>query len=165
MAAHSVIVSSLLLWTSCISAWRPVAAGKFVVLPETEAQSLVRQCSRSAPEIEGTWQIPENDTALLERDLRQLQRLYAAGCCFRGGRIRNVDDYLRQYAGVIVRGQRYIYINAFAADRIEAGPATATAPRWKESAFVACDGGSAYWGALYSPASRRFFELSINGIV
>jgi len=161
---HRVIVSSVLLSASCISAWRPVAAGRFVVLPEAEARSVVRQCSRSAPEIEGTWQLSESDTALLERDLRQLQRLYAVGCCFRGARIGNVDEYLRQYAGVIVRGQRYIYINALTADLIEDRPPTEIVPRWKESAFVACDGGPAFWGALYSPASRRFFELSINGI-
>lgn len=104
-----------------------------------------------------------SDATLVERDLGKVQRMKATGCCFVGGRIRDVDLYLRQYAGVIVGGRRYIYINAFAAGLLDEWPEQVVEPQWKRVAFITCDGGRAFWGALYDPETRRFSELSING--
>ena len=105
----------------------------------------------------------ESDAALLERELPKLLRQRATGCCLTGGRIREIDSYLRQYVGVTVDGRQYIYINGFAAALLDDWPSQVDAPRWKTVAFIGCDGGSAFWGALYDPVTRKFSDLAING--
>ena len=129
--------------------------GRSVVLPASESEAL-KFCSRSGPSTaEGSWDVPTDVVAALEQDLHKLSRLKATGCCFLGGRIRNPEEYFRQYLGLVVGGRRVVYVNAFkSAD---------THPRWQAAPVGVCDGGSDYWGALYEPESRRFYDLAING--
>lgn len=164
VVSRSALIVAVLLSTACSFASRPVEPGRFAILPEQEAQALVRQCSRSAPGIEGTWSVTDEDASSLEHDLPKLRRFKANRCCFMGGRIHDLDSYLRQYVGVTIGGRRYIYINAFTAGPLDDRPGSnAAPPRWKEVAFTVCDGGTGHWGALYDPATRRFTELAING--
>ena len=157
-SARSIATLCVLLFSACCST-RPVVPGKFAVLPESEAMSIVQQCSRSAPAIDGTWTVTPDDIVQLERDLPKLRRMHSTGCCFAGGRIDDLDSYLRQYVGVIVQGRRYIYINAFAE-----GPGDIESPDWRDAAVKGCDGGTGFWGALYDPATRQFSDLAINGL-
>ena len=65
-------------------------------------------------------------------------------------------DFDRQYVGVVVDGRELIYINAFKLpDSPSLKPAT--------TAVGACDGGAAFWGALYDPQTGAFSEIAING--
>jgi len=117
---------------------------------------VLQLCSRSGPvDVQGSWDVPAEVTAALESDLHKLSGLKANGCCFLGGRISSPESYFRQYIGLVVGGERVVYINAF--------KSAVGHPTWRVSPVGVCDGGSDYWGALYHPESRRFDELAING--
>jgi hypothetical protein len=97
-------------------------------------------------------------------DLPNLVGQKAKGCCIRGERLREINSYFRQYAGVIVAGRKLIYINAFPASEFDNGPPQIVRSAWKEEPFKACDGGSSFWGVLYDPSRRSFSDLAFNGI-
>jgi len=133
-----------------------VPPGRSVVLPASESEAALRLCSRSGPaNVEGSWDVPTDVVVTLKQDFHKLSRLKATGCCFLGGRIRNPESYFRQYLGLVVGGKRVVYVNAF--------KSAATHPRWQSAPVGVCDGGSDYWGVLYEPESRRFYDLAING--
>jgi hypothetical protein len=133
-----------------------VPPGRSVVLRASESEAALKLCSRSGPgDVEGSWDVPTDVVAPLEQDLHKLSRLKATGCCSPGGRIRNPESYFRQYLGLVVDGRRVVYVNAF--------KSAATHPRWQAAPVGVCDGGSDYWGVLYDPESRRFYDLAING--
>jgi hypothetical protein len=133
-----------------------IGVDKAVILDPSQADSMVRQCSRSAPEKHsGTWQVSEAVVAQLELDLPKLAQLTTDACCKRDGSVSAPEAYFRQYVGIVVDGKPLVYINAFKSN-------WSNAP-WREKALVMCDGGDDYWGALYDPETRRFLALSING--
>ena len=89
----------------------------------------------------------------MESKLARIKRLRAK-CCITGAQVKSLEDFYMQYAGIVVKGQRLVYINAFASD---------DPPEfWKERAVIVCDGG-VDWGVLYDPANGRFFDLAVNG--
>lgn len=60
-----------------------------------------------------------------------------------------------QYVGIVVKGSKLNYINAFYGGN--------SGNYWKTKASVKCDGGTA-WGVLYDPGTGRFFDLTVNTI-
>jgi hypothetical protein len=108
--------------------------------------------------------VQQPDVKQLEGDLWQLEGMRARGCCLNGAQIDHVDEFLRQYFGIVSGGRRYIYINAFPASEFKDWPKQVPVFNWRMQPFVACDGGSGFWGVLYDPASRRFSQLAFNGI-
>ena len=149
-----IVLSLLAVLISCATTLVP--PGRSVVLPASESEALLKSCSRSGPSaVEGLWDVPTDVVAVLEQDLHKLSRLKATGCCSLGGKIRHPEEYFRQYLGLVVGGKRVVYVNAF--------KLAATHPRWQAAPVGVCDGGSDYWGALYEPESRRFYDLAING--
>jgi hypothetical protein len=130
-----------------------VALRSYTVLDAAFAEETVRQCSRETPTIEGGWNPSEADVRLLERHLPALLDLTSSACCSPGARIAELDASHRQYVGVVVRGRRMIYVNAFpVAHREEA-----------HAPVVVCDGGTAFWGALFDPETATFSDLAFNG--
>jgi hypothetical protein len=93
----------------------------------------------------------------MERRFASLRRLRASRCCLIGARIKEPNDYRRQYFGIVVGGRRFIYINAEADFDREEGPPP------DDVVLDVCDGGTS-WGALYDPATGRFSELAFNGV-
>ena len=145
----------LLALTACAHA--PLAPGRYAVLPASEAAAAVEQCSRWTPKITGGWELTAADAEQVEQALRRNSRLRATECCFLGARMPDPDGYYRQYAGVIYEGKRYVYVNAFAMR-------TVSNAAWRTHAFNRfCDGGSAFWGVLYDPATGRMSHLAFNG--
>jgi hypothetical protein len=69
--------------------------------------------------------------------------------------IRDPRRYYRQYVGVIVSGQKLIYINAFC----EEHPPSS----WQQKLVDDCDGGC-NWGVLYDPTTAEFSHFGVNGI-
>lgn len=148
----------LLMLAGCASDG-PLPRG-YVVLPEASAGDALRPCSRQGPsDVEGTWSPSEAEIAQLEKDLPKLARLKSSLCCLVGARINDPSSYFRQYLGLIIGGQRLIYINAFfdPAAHYDHSP-------WLQRVVDACDGGSSFWGAMYDPKRRRFSDLAVNGM-
>ncbi len=131
-----------------------VEPGKSVILSPSMAAEFHRQCSRSPPpQFEGTWKPSTEVVAEMESHFARLQRLKSNLCCFPGARMRNVNRFARQYVGIVVEGRRLIYINGYRSN----GPVKA------QPLVGVCDGGEDYWGVLYDPEKRRFFDLAFNG--
>jgi hypothetical protein len=122
------------------------------ILSPTMGAELLKQCSRSTPEdVDGFWapttaQIDELE-ALLVSYLRSTPS---------GRSLRPLEQYHRQYVGFIKLGKRYIYgsFYAFPFD----SKREATEP------IVVCDGGSSFWGVVFSVESKAFTDLSLNGV-
>ncbi len=128
-------------------------AGEYVLISQPDSQELVEQCSRDAPVIEGTWSPTKAEIEELEADLHKLKEIDATGCCGSGKLDGDPTDYYRQYAGIIVKGKKYIYINS-------------VPDEWhgsKHKPQVVCDGGKYFWGAVYDPDTKKFSNLAFNG--
>jgi hypothetical protein len=71
---------------------------------------------------------------------------------------RDYDKYVRQFVGVKIKGRKLIYCSYFNPEILSVfhqDPA-------KDFIFIN-DGGHDVWQIQYSPATRRVFDLSING--
>ena len=115
-------------------------------------------CSRSnPPDYEATWEPTQDVIDDMESRFRQLQRLSATQCCISGARVSDVNEYVRHYFGLVVQGQRMIYINAVRHHgRRDMLPKYTFPDR--------CDGGDCCWGVLYDPKQHKFFDLAFNGM-
>lgn len=160
MRSRTPLLLITVLSLSCVGAragTTPLQAGRSVVLPPSEAQSVLRLCSRAGPrDSEATWLVPPRVVEQLEADLDKVTRLRATECCLLRGRVREPGSYYRQYVGLMIGGKRFVYVNAFASpsNHLE----------WREQAVGVCDGGEDYWGVLYDPQTRPFSQLAFNGI-
>ncbi len=150
-----VLTTTLLNTTICMAAGA-IPSSHAVLLPREQALALTQQCSRMSPEkkVTGSWDVSSTVIAQLEGDLATLSSQKSS---LHGQSVQNPTRYFRQYAGVIINGKRYVYINALG---------TSDPPDfWRKQPAIVCDGGPAYWGMLYDPSSHRFSDLEFNGMV
>ena len=137
-------------------------APKYVVLDGQHAAGVLRQCSRPSPEkVAGTWQPSESDVKELEANLPRIQQIKSTLCCNKAARVKDLSNYYRQYVGVVIGNRRVIYINAFASGILDV---TDRKDRWRHEPMLACDGGDAFWGAIYDPQTKEFSQLAFNGV-
>ena len=143
---------------------------KSALLEGDEARALTKQCSRDSPsDFTDTW-MPTPEVILeMENRFDHISELKAE-CCIRGARIENPNDWYMQYAALIWRGKKIIYINAIGRNKPAAFSAdenwilSESSERWKISAVIVCDGGEAYWGVIYNTETRKFSDLAVNGV-
>lgn len=126
-----------------IASWAHAESGYYVVEAEN-SKDLLEQCSRETPKAEGYWTPSKDQIAELENNLEKLEALEADHCCGSGKLEKSAREYPRQYGGIIVNGEKVIYINAGEMDMV-------------------CDGGKRYWGAVYHPTTKAFSQLVFNG--
>jgi len=128
-----------------------------VVLEPSLTNEVLHQCSRATPErFTGTWRPTAADARRLDEDLGKLNNVVAKLCCMPGN-VVHPELFFRQYIGLEIDGQRFIYVNAFE-------DSTAKSIDWHRVPVVVCDGGDGFWGALYNPRTRSFTDLAVNGI-
>jgi hypothetical protein len=130
---------------------------KYTILKGEKAKAIAGQCSRENPPAFTEIWVPEKKTILyLEANLEKIEQLSPSLCCLASVRISNVRNYFRQYIGIISKGRRLIYINAFLGHK---------APKnWLTEPIMACDGGLSFWGAIFDPETGEFSQLAINGV-
>jgi hypothetical protein len=122
----------------------------WVITRPLVAAQVLDTCSRDSPgrhpgEVTGFWAPSRQQIDQLEAALHKLQPVIATP---------TKSD--RQYVGIESDGHRLIYINAFyLADHSDLDPGRA--------AIRVCDGGSAFWGAIYDPQSGEFSQVETNG--
>jgi|SRR5580700_3265848 len=68
--------------------------------------------------------------------------------------LKQLDSYKRQYRGVILRGRKQIFIRFFC---------ETSSDSWMKEETVVMDGGSCFFSLRFSPATKAFSELWING--
>ena len=140
----------LILIVSCVAV---VQRDKSVLLSESEAKRLTHQCSRPGPsDFSETWKPTAAEIKAMESKFSDLKELKAEG-----GQVENPEHFYMQYIGVVIKGKKSIYINAFA----DSEPPK----NWKEKAVIVCDGGEDFWGVLYDVETGKFSELAFNGVV
>jgi hypothetical protein len=132
-----------------------------VLLPESAAHEVARQCSRGGvPDFEATWTPTPHDILEMEERLPALNAdLFSfpprSWLCL-ALRGYNLNDYYLQYSGMIEKGRYLIYINAFMMGK--------DARDWRHTPYIACDGGTSLWGVVYDVATRTFHDLMVNGV-
>lgn len=129
---------------------------KYTVLKGQKAKLISGQCSRESPPAFTDIWVPEEKTIVyLEANLKKIERLSSHLCCLQKERISDVNKYYRQYIGIVSKGRRLIYINAFVGPKPP--DSLLTEP------IMACDGGSSFWGAIFDPKTGEFSQLAFNG--
>lgn len=144
-------MSRRILCTLCIAQLLTIGAlakrDKSALLPRKQAINLTKQCSRSAPEgVTATWQPTVDEIEMLELRLSQIKELKTESS-FSGVQIKDPESYYMQYAGIVMGGKKYIYINAFSEVK--------EVPRWREQPVMVCGGGSGFWGVMYDVYARH----------
>lgn len=98
------------------------------------------------------WTPTENDIDVAERALPTFLKQS------RNPRAREIlkqlDSYKRQYRGVIWRGRKQIFIRFFC---------ETSSDSWMKEETVVMDGGTCFFSLRFSPATKAFSELWING--
>lgn len=147
------------VWIAASSVGAAAADAQYTILHGVEAEKALQQCSRPAIDgITGYWDPSQQAIRQLESDIPRLKQLAIRQDMDKF--IGNPEASHRQYVGVVIGGQRYIYINAWSANEVMLGSSGA----WRFKAFVVCDGGPSHWGALYDPQTGKFSALTGNGV-
>lgn len=112
---------------------------------------MLRDCSGSAllPLVESIW-IPNNKEY---QDLRlSFDKLT--------NQVKNIDDFIIQYIGIMFEGKKFIYINAFHKHYLS--EAKRVYNNLSTSAVVCCGGGNLYWRVLFDINAREFGVVKFN---
>jgi len=135
-----------------------------VALKVTEGPNMLGQCSRFVPQhVTGFWEVSPDTVALLERNFWHLARLFGTAYRPSSGPSSHADPVelqheldlqWDQYIGVIIDGQRYIYVNHGAGNW----------DKCQTKACVICDGGPGFWGVLFNVNTLEFSQYQANGM-
>jgi hypothetical protein len=74
--------------------------------------------------------------------------------------IKNPDDNLFQYIGILLNGKKYIYLNGFPKSELE--NVKSVHQDLKTSVVLTCGGGSRFWRALFDVDLKAFTKIQIN---
>ncbi|WP_115559443.1 hypothetical protein [Xanthomonas dyei] len=126
-------------------------SGQSWIIPrQSVAEQVLDTCSRDSPA-----RHPGQITGYWEPSHQQIEQLESRQDALTPS-IAEPREFDRQYVGVVIEGQRLIYINAF---KLPNDPPVKPA----REAIKVCDGGSAFWGALYDPQTGAFSQIAVNG--
>ncbi len=151
----------------CVNAQR----SKSALLPADEAKKLAKQCSRPSPDdFSGTWEPTAKQIKTMEMDLNDITKLKVESCCIIGDQVANPDDWYLQYAALIWKGKKIIYVSSVSTEKPRGycfdkdGIITDTSCEyWKQHAAIVCDGGT-QWGVIYDVSTGKFSDLAVNGV-
>jgi hypothetical protein len=69
--------------------------------------------------------------------------------------LRNLEKYRRQYVGIVVDGEKRIWINSFFSDD--------SFPNWTRSPVYLLDGGNHFWQIEYIPLKDECINFYVHG--
>ena len=125
------------------------------ILSASQGPMMMKQCSRHDPaDISGFWMPSTADVAALEKRLPELLRA--------SGHKIDLSDSYRQYVGIVSRGKKLIYLNAFSGTVFVHPPLRRS---WRTEAMIVCVGGDVFWGVEFDPATNTFDHLEFNGAI
>ncbi|WP_115553584.1 hypothetical protein [Xanthomonas arboricola] len=122
----------------------------WIITRQSVAEQVLDTCSRDSPA-----RHPGQITGYWEPSHQQIEQLESRQDALTPS-IAEPREFDRQYVGVVIEGQQLIYINAF---KLPNDPPVKPA----REAIKVCDGGSAFWGALYDPQTGAFSQIAVNG--
>lgn len=74
--------------------------------------------------------------------------------------IKDLNNYIVQYIGIIFHGTKYIYLNAF--DKRDLEEEIRVNGDLTTSPVVACGGGAGFWRVLYDVNLKEFKDVQFN---
>lgn len=133
--------------------------GSSAIFPADRAELLLEQCSRPTPRgVTGTWTPTPEQISELEPKLAELIDAHLSD----RPRLRlSHENYGRQYGGLVLDGQKVIYINGVY-DRKTNWQGEPTSIDYSQQIFV-CDGGASYFGVVYDVEAGVFSDFYFNG--
>lgn len=141
--------------------------GHTVVLKGMTGRSLFQQCSRSSPTgREGYWDPTAPNIKQIEVALPgylSQQKLPT------GTSAKYLSGYYFQCVGFIRKKHHIVYLNAFSPS-VKDSMAHDTIPdkkrpfNWKIDPVSVCDGGDSFYGIEYDVETKKFSNLSFNGM-
>ena len=143
-----------------------------VLLPAPEAKRLAKQCSRPSPsDFTDTWVPTVDEIKTMEARLKDIAKLKVKSCCIVGDQVENPQEWYLQYAALVRKGKKIIYISGISVTEPERGPCfdkdgivtDEHCEFWKHHAEVVCDGGT-QWGVIYDVSTGKFSDLAVNGV-
>jgi len=155
---YTILIITLLfiLFLNNVNAQSHIETKYSTTIEAEEGSKLLNQPSRKTPKFISNYYTPE------EEDIRQMELNFNKIKSLKSGnkQINNLEQYAYQYVGIIIDGNKYIYINAFSISCFETFPIWIET--WKKEPITMYDGGDLYWGAVYNPVSNRFSQLFFN---
>lgn len=145
---------ALLLFAAAHSAWA-MDSTRVTIMETTRDVRSFRPCSRSYPEgITAFWRASITDANEIDARIDSAWRhaLPATDPFSESpSRIR------MQILGIVIGGDSLIYVNGFPAQ-------DAPSPKTRSHRiFLVCDGGRAFWGAIWNPKTKTFSSFEFNG--
>ena len=124
------------------------------IIDKGQGRNLLEQPTRITPkDVTGFFNPTPKDIALLHKYFKDIHSLETTSTC----KIRSLKYYLFQYIGVIIKGKKFIYINAARKD----GPIIKRL-NWKDVPIWVSDGGNDFFGILFDLKFKKFTQLVTN---
>ena len=76
--------------------------------------------------------------------------------------LHDMDEFGRQYGGLVVAGRKIIYVNAFSRSAMDQSGSDSNS-NWRAQPVMVCDGGASFFGVEYDPQSKSFAHFEFNG--
>lgn len=149
VVVYGVTVSSL---AGCSA---PASTDMWAVIPERRAEEMgLGTWLSSGAEIEGYWTPTEEDILLLEENLPSFLQENSTSFRREPPVWEQLDNYKRQYAGLVIHDSKIIYGNFFCSD---------PGMDWKKEWMFVIDGGDCFFQLQFDIASGAFSGLMVNG--
>ena len=129
-------------------------AGMVVALPDSALANGLRVCARETPSgILGYWKVPPKAADTIDGELRAHLRK------------KGIDKalpfsfslYVRQYAGFVRDGHRFVYVNALLLEK-----GSPLAEKAQKAFPGSCSGVSGSWGIQYDTSTKQFASFTKN---
>ena len=156
---HAIVVLLLLthmqLASACSSSVQTIQGEGWVIFPAEQAgeQGIGNGFVANGQTAE-YWTPSENDVVTLENELGSY--LQNNSDRFEGQKTpieERLDEYNRQYIGIILEGKKIIYANYFC-DSVQ---------DWGKDFVFVMDGGDCFFQFKYDADTAEFFDLQVNG--
>lgn len=150
-----VLLTCILLISSCSSSAK-MQGEHWVIFSEKKASDweIGKWFAQSDETIE-YWTPTEENVIAMENDLVSFlqenpDRFYSSGTPV----WERLDEYNRQYVGIVLDGKQIIYANYFC-DSVEID--------WRKDFVFVTDGGDCFFQFKYDVDAATFFDLQVNG--
>lgn len=149
------------LWGALISGCAPSPnasesiPSQVAILPVKAGKAVLQQCSRATINTPESFWVPTSDEVnAIEQALPQ----YLSRSEVRQPS-KPLEEFSRQYSGVIAQGQRLVYINFFPGSSLDFSQGGS----WRTEPVIVCDGGDSFWGIVYNVDQKTFEPPQFNG--
>ena len=158
MIGHRILFGILFCVTvvfSLAGCTTPASTDTWAVIPQRRAEEMgLGTWLSSGAEIEGYWTPTEQDVLLLEENLPSFLQENSTSFRREPPVWEQLDNFKRQYAGLVMNGSKIIYGNFFCSE---------PSPDWKTEWMFVMDGGDCFFQLQFDVANGTFSGLTVNG--